>query len=118
MATIGAARYAGSEELARRPGDFAVAGAAVAADGGIARASISLLGLGPTPLRAVSAETLAVASGQAPVSVSAEAIGRAAVADLDSVSSDLHGTAGYRKKVGAAMVARAWEKAVKEAADG
>ena len=36
-------------------------------------------------------------------------IGQAAMADLDSVPSDLHGTAGYRKKVGAAMVARAWE---------
>ena len=50
--------------------------------------------------------------------IDAAEIGRAAVADLDSVPSDLHGTADYRKKVGAAMVARAWEKAIMEAANG
>jgi carbon-monoxide dehydrogenase medium subunit len=109
------------EEFARRPGDFAVAGAAVAvelaAGGALARASISLLGLGPTPLRAASAEALAVSPGQSPARACAETIGQAAVADLGSVPSDLHGTADYRKKVGAAMVARAWERAVKEAAD-
>ena len=40
------------------------------------------------------------------------------MADLDAVPSDLHGSASYRKKVGAAMVARAWEQAVKEAVSG
>ena len=106
------------EEFARRPGDFAVAGAAVAVglagDGTIAHAAISLFGLGSTPVRAVSAETLAVASGEA---LDADAIGQAAVAGLDAIPSDLHGTADYRRKVGAVMVARAWDKAVKEAAN-
>jgi carbon-monoxide dehydrogenase medium subunit len=113
------------EEFARRAGDFAVAGAAVAVglagDGTVAHAAISLFGLGSTPVRAASAQALAVGSpvgsavgsGEAP---SAGLIGRAAVADLDAVPSDLHGTADYRRKVGAAMVARAWEKAVEEAA--
>ena len=45
-------------------------------------------------------------------------VGRIAVTGLDAVPSDLHGSASYRKKVGAAMVARAWEQAVKEAASG
>jgi carbon-monoxide dehydrogenase medium subunit len=40
------------------------------------------------------------------------------MADLDSVPSDLHGPASYRKRVGAAMVAAAWRRAVNEAAAG
>ena len=105
------------EELARRRGDFAVAGAAVAVelDSGdvITRASIGLFGLGPTPLRAAGAE--ASVTGAAARARGGEQIGRAAVADLDSVPADRHGTADYRKKVGAAMVTRAWERAVREA---
>ena len=108
------------EEFARRHGDFAVAGAAVAVTlddaATISRCAISLFGLGPTPLRAATAEASAL--GVPASEIDREGIGRAAVADLDSVPSDLHGTADYRKKVGAAMVARAWEKAVKEAANG
>ena len=108
------------EEFARRSGDFAVAGAAVAVgldpDGRISRSAIGLFGLGPTALRAAAAE--AATPGAAASDIDAAEIGRAAVADLDSVPSDLHGTDDYRKKVGAAMVTRAWEKAVKEAANG
>jgi len=108
------------EEFARRSGDFAVAGAAVAVglagDETIGHAAISLFGLGSTPVRAVSAEALAGGSGEPPAS--AESIGRAAVAGLDAVPSDLHGTADYRRKVGAVMVARAWDKAIREAANG
>jgi len=60
----------------------------------------------------------AATPGAAASDIDAAEIGRAAVADLDSVPSDLHGTDDYRKKVGAAMVARAWEKAIMEAANG
>ena len=35
---------------------------------------------------------------------------------LDAVPSDLHGSSAYRTRVGAAMVARAWTRAVEEAA--
>lgn len=108
------------EEFARRSGDFAVAGAAVAIGldpgGRVSRSSIALFGLGPTVLRAASAEASAL--GLPASEINPAEIGRAAVADLDSVPSDLHGTADYRKKVGAAMVTRAWEKAVREAANG
>jgi aerobic carbon-monoxide dehydrogenase medium subunit len=108
------------EEFARRSGDFAVAGAAVAVGldpgGRVSRSGIGLFGLGPTALRAAAAEASAL--GISASDVDPAEIGRAAVADLDSVPSDLHGTAGYRAKVGAVMVARAWEKAVKEAANG
>jgi carbon-monoxide dehydrogenase medium subunit len=104
------------EEFARRHGDFAVAGAVVAVelDGGdrVARCGIGLIGLGPTPLRAVTSE--AAAAGGA----DADEIGRTAVADLDQVPSDLHGSAEYRARVGAVMVARAWTRAVEEARGG
>jgi carbon-monoxide dehydrogenase medium subunit len=108
------------QEFARRPGDFAVAGAAVVVGldprGQVSRSGIGLFGLGPTVLRAASAEASAL--GVSASDINPAEIGRAAVADLDSVPSDLHGTADYRKKVGAAIVARAWETAVKEAASG
>jgi len=108
------------EEFARRSGDFAIAGATVAvglgADGRIDRCAIGLFGLGPTVSRAshVDAELI----GTDPGSVVADDLGRAAVTDLDSVPSDLHGSADYRKRVGAAMVARAWRRAVQEALHG
>jgi len=114
------------EEFARRPGDFALAGAAVAVElsgldgsGGsrIRRCGIGLIGLGPTPLRASAAEAsvTGTAVGEAGSAARAKEIGATAMAELDSVPSDLHGPAKYRKRVGAAMVATAWQRAVKEA---
>jgi carbon-monoxide dehydrogenase medium subunit len=103
-------------EFARRHGDFAVAGAAVAvdldADDRIERCAISMFGLGPTPLRALLAE--AEARGQK-ADVAAEELGQLAVSELSEVPSDLHGSARYRRRVGAAMIARAWEEAIGEA---
>jgi carbon-monoxide dehydrogenase medium subunit len=105
------------EELARRHGDFAVAGAAVAVevdgDGRVVRCGIGLLGLGSTPERGSAAEA-AVLGGLD----DAEEIGRLAVAELDSIPSDLHGSAGHRRRVGAVAVARAWTRASTEARGG
>jgi carbon-monoxide dehydrogenase medium subunit len=104
-------------EFARRHGDFALAGAVVAveldADDRVARCAIGLLGLGPTPLRATAAEQAAV--GAKP-DLDAEELGQLAVSDLTEVPSDLHGSARYRGRVGAAMVTRAWNDAIGEAA--
>jgi carbon-monoxide dehydrogenase medium subunit len=106
-------------EFARRHGDFAVAGAAVAveldADDRIERCAISMFGLGPTPLRAPAAE--AEARGQKADVVAAE-LGHLAVSELSDVPSDLHGSARYRKRVGAAMVARAFDEAIGEVTRG
>jgi carbon-monoxide dehydrogenase medium subunit len=105
------------EEFARRSGDFAIAGATVAVGidhgGRIDRCAIGLFGLGPTPSRAsrLEAELLGTATDPA----AADDLGRAAVAALDAVPADLHGSADYRKRVGAAMVARAWRRAIQEA---
>lgn len=89
------------EELARRHGDFAIAGATVAleldGDNEVTRCGIGLLGLGSTPLRGVDGE---------------QAVGRLALAALTDVPADLQGSASYRRRVGAAMVSRALASAV------
>jgi carbon-monoxide dehydrogenase medium subunit len=104
-------------EFARRHGDFAVAGAAVAmsldADDRVERCSISLIGMGSMPIRANGAEAEVMAGGMAPLA--ANEVGARAVADLDDIPSDLHGSGEYRRQVGAAMVARAWTDAMTEA---
>jgi carbon-monoxide dehydrogenase medium subunit len=103
-------------EFARRHGDFAVAGATVGVeldtDARVRRCAISLFGLGPRPIRATAAEEEVI--GRLGDGVGQE-LGRAAVATLADVPSDLHGSAGYRKRVGAAMVARAWGNAIGDA---
>jgi carbon-monoxide dehydrogenase medium subunit len=108
------------EELARRHGDFAVAGAAVAVEVGgddrVARCGIGLFGLGSTPERAATAEAAVVGT---PVGdVDAVEVGRLAMTALESVPSDLHGSEDYRRRVGAEMVARAWRAASEEATRG
>jgi carbon-monoxide dehydrogenase medium subunit len=105
------------EEFARRHGDFAIAGAAVGVelddDDRVRRCGIGLIGLGSTPVRAAGAEAEAI--GRPAAEVSAEELGQLAVATLDYVPDDLNGTASYRRRVGASMVARAWARARDEA---
>lgn len=105
-------------EFARRHGDYAIAGALVGVqlddDDRVSRCAIGLLGLGSTPRRASAAEEAVV--GKPVGEVSPEAIGQAAMAGLDDIPEDLQGSASYRRKVGAAMTARAWIQATREAA--
>jgi len=104
-------------EFARRHGDFAIAGAAVAVeldgDDRVKRCAIGLIGLGSTPLRATEAEQELTQhnAGEHP----ADDVGRLAVERLTDVPSDLQGSAEYRRRVGAAVVADAWTAAVREA---
>jgi carbon-monoxide dehydrogenase medium subunit len=106
-------------EFARRFGDFAIAGAVVAVqldgDDRVSRCAIGLLGLGPTPLRATAAEKAVVGEH---AHVSADELGQLALSELTEVPSDLHGSASYRRRVGAAMVTRAWREAIEEAIRG
>ncbi|MFA1546231.1 xanthine dehydrogenase family protein subunit M [Actinomadura chokoriensis] len=107
------------EEFARRSGDFAIAGAAVAVeldgDARISRCGIGLFGLGSTALRATAAEE--ALTGSAADGVTAEDVGHAAVSALESVPADLHASADYRRQVGAVIVARAWRRALQEASN-
>jgi aerobic carbon-monoxide dehydrogenase medium subunit len=106
------------EEFARRHGDFAIAGATVAVELGdddrIRRSAIGLIGLGSTPERVDAAELI----GRPVVDVDPGEVGQLAVSGLTSVPTDQHGSAGYRKRVGAEMVARAWATAGAEARHG
>ncbi len=103
-------------EFARRFGDFAIAGAVVAVqldgDDRVERCAISLFGLGPTPRRATAAEH--AARGQK-ADIAADELGQLAMSELTDVPSDVHGSAVYRRRVGAAMVHRAWSDAIVEA---
>ena len=108
------------EEVARRHGDFALAGACVAVgvdgEGRVDRCGIGLFGLGPVPRRAPAAESAAL--GTVAGDVDPDELGRAATADLAEVPADLHAPADYRRRVGAVTVARAWRRAREEATGG
>lgn len=105
------------QEFARRHGDFAIAGATVAVelaeDDKVTRCGIGLLGLGSTPERAVKAEH--AITGRPVTDITAEELGALAMSGLEDVPADLQGSAAYRTRVGAAMVARAWTQATAEA---
>ncbi|MBY8860039.1 xanthine dehydrogenase family protein subunit M [Nocardia sp. CA2R105] len=107
------------EEFARRTGDFAMAGATLAvqldADSRISHCAIGLFGLAPTPVRA--RETEAELLGRPIEAVVAEEIGASATAGLHAIPADVHGSAEYRRRLGTAMVARAWRRAVQEASN-
>ncbi|KRE26600.1 carbon monoxide dehydrogenase [Mycobacterium sp. Soil538] len=105
------------QEFARRHGDFAIAGTTVAVeldgDDTVTRCGIGLLGMGSTPQRGAPAERAVV--GRPVTEVTAEEVGRLAVSALEDIPADLQGSAAYRRKVGATMVARAWLEATTEA---
>jgi carbon-monoxide dehydrogenase medium subunit len=105
------------EEIARRHGDFAIAGAVVGlelgADDRVRRCAIGLIGLGSTPERGQAAEAEVVGSSLADIEPAE--VGRLAMSMLGSIPSDLHGSSEYRRRVGAVMVARAWTEASEEA---
>ena len=104
-------------EFARRHGDFAIAGATVAVElddrDNVTRCGIGLLGLGSTPERGTPAEEAVV--GRPVTDITADELGRLAMSGLQDVPADLQGTASYRTRVGATMVARAWAEATTEA---
>jgi carbon-monoxide dehydrogenase medium subunit len=103
------------EEVARRHGDFAIAGAAVAvrlSEGTIERAAIALFGMGSTPIRAAAAESALVGQGGSKVEVGA--IGQLAVEGLEP-PEDLHASSALRSSIGAAVVKRAVRRALEEA---
>jgi carbon-monoxide dehydrogenase medium subunit len=102
-------------EVARRHGDFAMAGVACAvnANGGkVTRAAIGFFGMGSTPLRASAAEAALV--GSAASDIDAAEIANGAVADLDP-PTDLHASAAHRLRMATALAERSIVDALEEA---
>jgi aerobic carbon-monoxide dehydrogenase medium subunit len=97
----------GFHEVARRHGDFALVGAIALLDvrgGRVERARVALFGVGPVAARARATEQ--ALAGQSPSStLFAEAA--ALAADGLDPQSDLHASAGYRRRVAATLTARA-----------
>jgi carbon-monoxide dehydrogenase medium subunit len=110
-----AGRRWGFQEVTRRHGDFALAGAAVWLDGGrhdgvpCAAARIVLFGVGNAPVRAIAAEQF-LADGPTTDTRLREA-GRLAAAAIEP-PSDLHASAEYRRDVASVLVRRALEEAL------
>jgi carbon-monoxide dehydrogenase medium subunit len=104
------------EEVARRSGDFALAGAAaaveVADDGSIRRTALGLLGMGGTPVRATEAEGMLV--GRVPSAADLAEVAAAAIRDLDP-PDDVHGSSAYRARVGGHLVRTTLARAIEEA---
>jgi aerobic carbon-monoxide dehydrogenase medium subunit len=103
----------GFAELARRPGDYALAGvAAVFAGGAPPRARLVAFGAGPQPLRLPSAEHVLgdaverVGAGGGLDAETARRAGAAAGADVDP-PSDVHASADYRRHLVAVLTERA-----------
>jgi carbon-monoxide dehydrogenase medium subunit len=95
------------EELARREGDFALAGVAVALDldgRRIRRAGVALLGVGPLPIPATAAEELLVGAEPGDSEISAAADAAAAQAEP---RADIHADADYRRELVRVLMRRA-----------
>ncbi len=94
-------------ELARRSGDYALVGVAVALSSDtshkINRASVAMLGVGPTPVRASQLE--AALLGQSASQVQSLEVAKLAASDMDPLS-DVHASAEYRRSAGTTLVAR------------
>jgi aerobic carbon-monoxide dehydrogenase medium subunit len=101
------------EEIARRHGDFAVAGVVALVDldqaGRIADPRLALFGVAPTPVRARKVENALM--GQEPD----ERVFRDAAALLDEVldpAGDIHASSAYRRRMAAVLTVRALKRAV------
>jgi carbon-monoxide dehydrogenase medium subunit len=101
----------GFEEFARRHGDFAIASAAAlletGSDGRIIRASLTVGGVGPAPVRVAAGE--AALTGEAGSSV----LFRAAAEEARKIDAigDVHAPAIYRQHLAAVLSGRALAKA-------
>jgi CO/xanthine dehydrogenase FAD-binding subunit len=103
-------------EFSRRSGDFALVGTAIVLQlddaGTIAGARIGLSGVAGEPVRAATAE--AALLGAAPSDAAFADAGRAA-ADSVNPTTDLHGTAAYRKHLVDVLVRRGLREALARA---
>lgn len=104
------------EEFSIRAGDYALASACVVVaveEGRLTHARVALGSVGPTPLRALSAERTLLEQPVGPAAVRDAA--REAAAECDP-GSDGHADAAYRRRLVSVLVRRALERALPEAA--
>jgi carbon-monoxide dehydrogenase medium subunit len=105
-------------ELARRHGDFALAGVvallALDASGRCAESRIVLFGVSSTPIRASAAEHILV--GDKPAPERFEQAARAAAEAIEEPLSDVHASAEYRLSLVQALTRRALSEAGAKAA--
>jgi carbon-monoxide dehydrogenase medium subunit len=100
-------------EVAQRPGDFALVGmvgALSVGEGKIARIGLAWFGMGPTPIRAKTAEQMLL--GQALDTIDPEAVAERAITDT-APFDDHHASAEYRRTVGKRIFARTLREALK-----
>jgi carbon-monoxide dehydrogenase medium subunit len=105
----------GFREFARRPGDFALAGAGVVltlADEAVASVTIVAFGVGPVPIRVPAAE--AALLGRTPTA-GAVAEARAALAAAIAPGDSVHGSPAYRRRVAGVLLERAIGDALRRA---
>jgi aerobic carbon-monoxide dehydrogenase medium subunit len=111
------------DEIARRPGDFALAGVVcgIELDGAArcSRARIALFGVAATPVRAGGAERLLEGADLAdPGDAVLDAAAAAAFDGVEVLGDEVHASAGYRRAAGTALVRRALGSAVRVAWEG
>ena len=98
----------GFHEVARRHGDFAVAGCAAQlefnATGEVSSARLAVLGVDVTPVRLLAAEQLLQNQQPTPALIEQAA---ACIADIDISVEDIHATTDYRRQIATVMVRRA-----------
>jgi carbon-monoxide dehydrogenase medium subunit len=104
------------DEVARRHGDFALAGAVAVIDldasDRVQHAAIAMFGMGSTPVRAPAAEQ--ALAGHASNDVDANEIAQLAVRETRP-PDDVHASAAYRTRAGAHLVERVLTQALEEA---
>jgi carbon-monoxide dehydrogenase medium subunit len=107
------------QEFSRRSGDFAIVGVAATVrlddDGNVAEARLALSGVDTVPVRATSTESML--AGQTPSDDLWSSAGREAAAHLEP-SSDLHGSAAYRKQLASVLAQRALSEAHQRSMEG
>ena len=100
------------EEVARRHGDFALAGVAgvIDAEGEQCRtARLAAAGVGPTPIRLRAAEDILVHAGMTEQSIQRAA---AKAAELVEPDSDIHASADFRRHLTEVLTRRAIQRAL------
>ncbi len=105
------------QELARRHGDFALAGAVATltldGSGLCSDLTVALFGVGATPVRASAAESAMV--GEKPGRALFEKAGQAAAAALEEPLADVHASSEFRRHLAGVMTARALAEAAARA---